>query len=219
MLTPELETKALLGRGVTDVYGRFVGRVIGIDRNPFGEMEGVQVESVGNSILTFKARQIALTPKTVTVTPEWKLEVEDVVSELSLLRKRVGALEQLNDSREIDGEIYAEILEAQKAGYMERVKMGEALAGSVKSQLGTVTGQIASLTKYLVNAKLDHKSGQLDDGALKLAQGSIEPSLRPLIGEKNDLVLALKKLQTVLPSRVSISENGSPLPGAGTHPR
>src|SRR2546422_6718377 len=46
----------------------------------------VQVESVGNSIITFKARQIALTPKAVTVTPEWKLEVEDVVSELSTLR-------------------------------------------------------------------------------------------------------------------------------------
>ncbi|TMI32758.1 hypothetical protein E6H29_01570 [Candidatus Bathyarchaeota archaeon] len=219
MLTPELETKALLGRGVNDIYGRFVGRVIGIDRNPFGEMEGVQVESVGNSIITFKARQIALTPKAVTVTPEWKLEVEDVVSELSTLRKRVTALEQLNDAREIDGEIYAEILEAQRAGYLERVKMGEALAGSVKSQLGTVAGQIASLTKHLVNAKLDHKSGQLDDAALKLAQSSIEPSLRPLIGEKNDLALALRKLEGVLPSRVSLSETDSPLPSAAKSAR
>jgi hypothetical protein len=212
VLTPELETKALLGRGVNDIYGRFVGRVIGIERNPFGEMEGVQVEAVGNSILTFKARQIALTPKTVTVTPEWKLEVEDVVSELSLLRKRVGALEQLNDTKEIDGEIYAEILEAQKAGYLERVKMGEALAGYVKSQLSTVTGQIASLTKHLVNAKLDHKSGQLDHDALRLTQGSIEPSLKPLIGEKHDLVLALEKLESILPSRVSISGKDSSLP-------
>src|SRR2546426_933772 len=97
-------------------------------------MEGVQVESVGNSIITFKARQIALTTKAVTVTPDWKLVDEDEV-------------------------------------------------------------------------------------ALKLAQSSIEPSLRPLIGEKNDLALALRNLEGVLPSRVSVSETDSPLPRAAKSAR
>ncbi len=91
MLSPELETKALLGRSVTDIYGRLLGRVIGIERNPFGEMEGVQVEATGGIILTAKARQMALTPKTITISPQWKLESEDIISELTLLRKREQA--------------------------------------------------------------------------------------------------------------------------------
>ncbi len=202
MLSPELETKALLGRSVSDIYGRLLGRVIGIERNPFGEMEGVQVESTGGIIITAKARQMALTPKSITISPEWKLESEDVISELSLLRKRVGALESLKDSREIDGEIYSELLESQKAGYLDKVKMATGLVSSMRSRLSEITGQITSLTRYLVNAKLDHKSGELDDDSLKLAQGSIEPSLRPLIAERNDLTASIKVVEQVLPTVV-----------------
>src|SRR5215472_5685223 len=149
MLTPELETKALLGRPVSDVYGRLLGRVIGIERNPFGEMEGVQVESTGGIIVTAKARQMALTPKTITIAPEWKLESEDIISELSLLRKRVGALESLKDSREIDAEIYSELLDSQKAGYLDKVKLARGLVSSKRSRLSEITGQITSLTRYL----------------------------------------------------------------------
>lgn len=205
MLTPELETKALLGRSVSDVYGRLLGRVIGIERNPFGEMEGIQVEATGGIILTAKARQIALTPQTITISPEWKLESEDIISELSLLRKRVSALESLKDTREIDGEIYSELLESQKAGYLDKVKLAGSLVDTMKSRLSEITSQIRSLTRYLVNAKLDHKSGELDADSLKLAQGSIEPSLRPLIAERNDLTDSIKEVEQVLPSRVSLS--------------
>ena len=205
MLTPELETKALLGRSVNDVYGRLLGRVIGIERNPFGEMEGVQVEATGGIILTAKARQMALTPKTITISPEWKLESEDIISELTLLRKRVGALESLKDSREIDGEIYSELLESQKTGYLDKVKLATALVNTMRSRLNEITGQITSLTRYLINAKLDHKSGELDEDSLKLAQGSIEPSLRPLMAERNDLTASIKIVEQVLPSRVTIN--------------
>jgi hypothetical protein len=55
-----------------------------------------------------------------------------------------------------------------------------------------------------VNAKLDHKSGDLDDESLKIAQGSIEPTLHPLIAEKADLSVSLKTLEQILPSRVTI---------------
>ena len=168
-------------------------------------MEGVQVEAVGGNIVASKSRQLALTPKSITLTPAWKLDSQDVVSELSLLRKRISALESLRDSREIDGDIYAELLESQKAGYLDKVKSAEALAGSMKSKLGEITGQISSLTKYLVNAKLDHKSGELDGVSLKLAEESIEPTLRPLIAERNDLAVSLKSLELVLPGRVTVT--------------
>ena len=195
----------MLGRSATDVYGRLLGRIIGIDRNPYGEWEGVQIEAVGGNILTAKTRQIALTPKRVTLTPEWKLDAQEIVSELSTLRKRVIALESLKDSSEIDKEIYSELLDAQKTGYLDRVKSGEALADSMKARLGEISGQISSLTKYLVHARLGHKSGEVDDASLKLAQDSIQPSLRPLIAERNDLAGELKSLQKILPARVEIS--------------
>src|SRR5215831_8409373 len=122
MFPTELESKALLGKGATDLYGRHLGRVIGIDRTPFGELAGVQIESVGGNILTAKTRQLALTPKTVKVTPEWKVNAHETISELATLRKRITALESLKSTKEIDPEIYSELLAAQKEGYLDKVK-------------------------------------------------------------------------------------------------
>jgi len=164
------------------------------------------VEAVGGHIVVAKSRQLALTPKTITLTPEWKLDSADVISELSLLRKRISALESLRDTNEIDAEIYAELLDSQKAGYVDKVKSAEALAGSMKERFVEITHKISSLTKYLVNAKLDHRSGELDGASLKLAQESIEPTLRPLIAERNDLANSLKTLEQVLPERISITQ-------------
>jgi len=205
LITSELETKALLGHSVIDTYGRSLGRVIGIERNAFGELESVQVEAAGGQIAIAKARQIALTPKSITLTPEWKLESEDIISELSLLRKRISALESLKETKEIDNEIYVELVDSQKAGYLEKVRTAEALAASMKRRLSEVADNISSLTRYLVNAKLDHKSGDLDDESLKIAQGSIEPTLHPLIAEKADLSVSLKTLEQILPSRVTVA--------------
>ena len=204
MMAPELETKALLGHSVIDTYGRSLGKVIGIERNAFGELESVQVEAAGGQIAIARARQIALTPKSITLTPEWKLESEDIISELTILRKRIGALESLKDAKEIDNEIYSELVESQKQGYLEKVKVAEALANSIKRRLSEVKDNMSSLTRYLVNAKLDNKSGELDDESLRIAQGSIEPTLRPLMAEKVDLAGSLKTLEQILPSRVTI---------------
>ena len=195
----------MLGRDVRNVYGRTLGRIVGLERNAFGELEGVQVESVGGQIITAKARQLALTPNIITLTPEWKIETEDLISELSLLRKRVTALESLRNSGEIDMEIYTELLDSQKAGYLDKVKATEGLAGSVKNRLTEITSQISSLSRYLVNAKLEHKSGELDEASLRLAEKSIEPTLGPLIAERNDLSRSLKILVEALPTKVNVT--------------
>ena len=209
MFPTELESKALLGKGAADLYGRQLGRIIGIDRTPFGELSGVQIEAVGGNILTAKTRQVSLTPKTVTVTPEWKLSARDTVSELATLHKRITALESLKDSKEIDPEIYNELLDAQKEGYLDKVKVGQALLNSMRERASELSGQISSLTKYLVHARLGNKSGEVDDKSLKLAQDSIQPSLRPLIAERNDLLSELRNLQEILPRRVGVSNSVS----------
>src|SRR5260370_24734202 len=115
----------------------------------------------------------------MSLTPDRKREAVDIISVLSMLRKRISAVESLKDTKEIEGEIYTELLDSQKAGYYDKVKTAEALLASMKHRLSDVGGQISSLTRYLVNAKLDHKSGELDEESLKLAQGSIEPTLHP----------------------------------------
>ncbi len=162
------------------------------------------MEAAGGNILTFKVSQVAVTPSTVTLTPEWKVESESAITELTTLRKRVTALESLKGSEEINFEIYAEILGAQKAGYLEKVKHAQSLFDAMNARLGEIMRQISSLTKYLVNAKLDHKSGLLDESAFKTARGSIEPSLKPLMAERNELTTKLKTLEQVLPQRVSM---------------
>lgn len=198
MISTELEVKALLGRRVTDDYGRNIGRIIAIDRNAFGEMEGVQVEAAAGQIVEAKATQLAVTPSMVKVTADWKLQVDLLVSELSLMRKRVQALGSLKDSKDIDLEIYEELLVAQKVGYADKLAVGRQLVESMKQKLRDVAAQVGSLTRHLATAKLDHKSGVLDEQSLRITQDSIQPTLAPLMAEKADLTKSLRALEPVL---------------------
>lgn len=198
MISTELETRALLGRNVTDTYGRNIGRIIGLERNLYGELDAVQVEVNAGQIINAKQRQLSVTPKTVRLTPEWKMEADDIIQELSVLHKRVLALEELKNSGEIAGEIYVELLDGQKNGYADKIQVGRRLLDSMNNRLSTIAAQISSLTKYLATAKLDHKSGILDESSFKIAEQSIEPSLRPLIEEKTDLTNAIRQLRKTL---------------------
>lgn len=193
-----METRALLGRNVTDSYGRNLGRVIGLEKNHFGELEAVQVEALAGQIVSAKTRQLSVTPKSVSLTPEWKLDSNDLIQELSILRKRVSALEELRSSGEIGGEVYNELLSAQKTGYAEKLHSGRQLLESMSQRHAGITAQISSLTKYLANAKLDHKSGILDESSFKIAEQSLKPTLAPLIMEKADLASTMKELETIL---------------------
>src|SRR5436309_1435574 len=82
MLSPELEAKALLGKSISDVYGRSLGRIIGVNRNQFGEMEGLEVESPGGNVIDIPSKSIMLTPKIVTATPEWKVDAHELTGEI-----------------------------------------------------------------------------------------------------------------------------------------
>jgi len=205
MLSPELEAKALLGKSITDVYGRSLGRIIGVNRNQFGEMEGLEVESQGGNVIDVPSKSIMLTPKTITATPEWKVDAHELTGEIATVKRRIVALEGLRDKGDVDREIYEELLEAQRSGYMSKVKQTEALVASLRAKLERTNNQLTSLTKHLVNAKLDYQSGEIDEASMKLAVGSIEPSLKPLIAEKNDLSSTLKTLEDLLPAHVRAS--------------
>jgi len=205
MLSPELEAKALLGKSISDVYGRSLGRIIGVNRNQFGEMEGLEVESPGGNVIDIPSKSIMLTPKMVTATPEWKVDAHELSGEIATVKRRIVALEGLRDKGDVDREIYEELLEAQRSGYLSKVKQTEALVGALRAKLERTNNQLTSLTKHLVNAKLDYQSGEIDEASMKLAVGSIEPSLKPLIAEKNDLSTTLKTLEDLLPAHVRAS--------------
>ena len=205
MLSPELEARALLGKSISDVYGRALGRIIGVNRNQFGEMEGLEVESPGGNVIDVPSKSIMLTPKMITATPEWKVDAHELTTEIATVKKRIVALEGLRDKGDVDSEIYEELLEAQRSGYLSKVKQTEALVGIIRTKLERTNNQLTSLTKHLVNAKLDFQSGEIDEASMKLAVGSSEPSLKPLIGEKNDLSSTLKTLEDILPARVRTS--------------
>ncbi len=206
MLSPELEAKALLGKSISDVYGRALGRIIGVNRNQFGEMEGLEVESPGGNVIDVPSKSIMLTPKMITATPEWKVDAHELTTEIATVKKRIVALEGLRDKGgDVDREIYEELLEAQRSGYLSKVKQTEGLVGTIRAKLERTSNQLTSLTKHLVNAKLDFQSGEIDEASMKLAVGSIEPSLKPLIAEKNDLSSTLKTLEEILPAHVRTS--------------
>src|SRR2546421_9543727 len=97
MLSPELEAKALLGKSINDVYGRALGRIIGVNRNQFGEMEGLEVESPGGNVIDIPSKSIMLKPKMVTETPDRNVDAHELTSDIPTVEQQLVALEGLRD--------------------------------------------------------------------------------------------------------------------------
>src|SRR2546428_12129102 len=125
------------------------------------------------------------TPKMVTDTPEWKVDAHELTGEIATVKRRIVALEGLRDKGDVDREIYEELLEAQRSGYLSKVKQTEVLVGALRAKLERTNNQLTILTEHLVNVKLDYQSGEIDEVSMKLVVGSIEPSLKAFIVVKN----------------------------------
>src|SRR2546430_16620016 len=115
MLSPEREAKALLGKSISDVYGRPLGRIIGVNRNQFGEMEGLEVESPGGNVIDIPSKSIMLTPKMVTATPEWKVDAHELSGDIATVNRRIDALQGLRGKGDVDRDVFDALLQAQRS--------------------------------------------------------------------------------------------------------
>jgi len=189
-----------VGKPVTDTYGRNIGRLIGVATNAKDEVVSVAFELANGELLQCPSSQLLMKGDSLVFTPSWRIEAIQLQKEFELATRRVRALDELNKSGELQGEIYTS-LKTQHESVAEEVKgRRQALLSSLEERLADLNSQLRDLQTLLANNKMLHTSREIDESAYLTASEAIRSGLDRTLTEKKDIeevVDHLSKLETL----------------------
>ncbi len=190
-----------VGKAVNDTYGRNIGRLIGLTTNAKDEVVSVALELANGELLQCASSQILVKGDSLVYTPSWRIEAIQLQKEFEVATRRVNALDELNRSGELQGEIYTS-LKKQNESVVEEVKgRRQGLISGLEERLADLNSQLRDLQTLLANNKMLHTSREIDDYAYQAASEAIRSGLERTLTEKKDIeevVEHLSKLETLI---------------------
>jgi ElaB/YqjD/DUF883 family membrane-anchored ribosome-binding protein len=206
-----VELRLLIGRAATDIYGRKIGRVVALSLNTDDELQSIQIQPEGGQLLQYPRYCIMLYKDDLVLLPQWKVETEAVRRELNFTERRVNALNELMNDKELPREVYEEFRRSQEAALVEIRRKGESLLHQLKERVQKTADEVAELTSFLVGLKLEFRAGEMDKESLDSAYKAVEPSLNAAVAEKQDIENALTELSRLCqPQEEQYVPHGSP---------
>src|SRR6185312_12588039 len=147
-----------VGKKVKDMYGTYIGKVIGIVTDIEGSIEAVGVDCGSSGIKNLPYEQLLVQGDYVIFIPRWRLEAQKLLREKSLALKRIKALQEIvaeNDIMRDDAEF----------AYLKYEKRLDKLGESTKEIIEKLHERISELDieskrikSVLFDAKLQYKS-------------------------------------------------------------
>ena len=150
-----------VGKQVKDMYGAYVGKVIGLVTDIDGSIESVGVDCGSTGLQKLSYEQLLVQGDYVIFIPKWRMEAQKLLRQKNLTLKRVKALENLveeNDLMKDDAEglhlIYEKRLADLESNEQEVVNM-------LNSRLRELDVQSTTIKTIIFDAKLQYRSNDI----------------------------------------------------------
>lgn len=152
-----------VGKKVKDMYGTYIGKVIGIITDIEGSVESVSVDCGSGGIKNLPYEQLLVQGDYVIFIPRWRLDAQKLLREKSLALKRIRALQDIvseNDGMKDDAELV----------YLKYEKRLDKLGENTKEIIEKLHQRISELDiesrrikSVLFDAKLQYKSSEITE--------------------------------------------------------
>jgi len=192
-LSLELGRK-FLGKPITDSYGRSLGRVVGLAADVKNEVGLIEIELGNGEFFSCPSYQVSFKGDSATYIYQWRIDADHVEKELDLALRRLRALEELFRVGEIPKDIYEEFRKQHENAVTQLKDRRQTVVTGLKDKVGRLNLQIKELQTFLASLKMQHTTGDIDDGTYKDASGSIEAGLNRAFSEKDDLEAVIEGL-------------------------
>ena len=164
-----------VGKKVKDMYGAYVGKVIGLVTDIDGSIESVGVDcgSIGLKQLLYE--QLLVQGDYVIFIPKWRMEAQKLLRQKNLTIKRVKALENLveeNDLMKDDAEVLHLIYEKR---LVDLENNEQYVINALNSRLQELDSQSTTIKTIIFDAKLQYRSNDIaEDTYQQINTNSIE---------------------------------------------
>ena len=183
-----------VGKKVKDMYGTYIGKVIGIVTDIDGSIESVSVDCGSTGIKNLPYEQLLVQGDYVIFIPRWRLDAQKLLREKSMALKRIKALQGIvaeNDNMKDDAEF----------AYLKYEKRLDKLGQTTKEiterlhqRLSELEIESKRIKSVLFDAKLQYKSNEITEEIYQQISLNTNELLDHISLEKTEIKNIMNKL-------------------------
>jgi len=157
----------IIGKHVKDMYGTFMGKVIGTITEIDGSIQSVGIDCGSQGLQQIQFEQLVVQGETVIFIPKWRLDSQRLIREKQLTLRRLKALMDIvseNDDMKADAEI---IHEKYKSKLTSLNEMEFEIKSKLNGRLIELDTQIKSVKMLSFDAKVQFKSNEISEATFE----------------------------------------------------
>ena len=153
----------IIGKNVKDMYGTFMGKVIGTITDIDGSIQSIGIDCGSQGLQQIQYEQIVVQDDAVIFIPKWRLDSQRLIREKQLTLRRLKALIDIvseNDHMKADAEI---IHEKYKSKLVTLDETESEIKAKLEERLAELDEQTKSAKMLLFDAKVQCKSNEISE--------------------------------------------------------
>ena len=154
-----------VGKQVKDMYGTFMGKVVGIITDTDGSIESVGVDCGSSGLKQLPYEQLLVQGDYVIYIPRWRLDAQKILRQKSLTLQRIKGLQDIvaeNDLMKDDAELVYLKYEKRLHDLGENEK---SVNEKLEARLDELDTENKSIKTVLFDAKLQFRSNEITEEA------------------------------------------------------
>jgi hypothetical protein len=181
------EKLGFVGKQVKDIYGTYIGKVVGIITEIDGEIETVGVDCGSGGLKQLPYEQLVIQGDYVFFIPKWRLDAQKLLRQKSLTLKRIKALQDIvaeNDSMKEDAELV--YLKYEKK--LVEIEGGEKQVNDrLTARLAELDAETKSIKAVLFDAKLQFRSNEMKEETYQQIKVQTDELIEHITNEKTEI--------------------------------
>ena len=152
-----------MGKQVKDMYGTFMGKVVGMITDSDGSIESVSIDCGSGGLKQLAYEQLLVQRDYVIYIPKWRLDTQKLLRQKNLILKRIKALQDIvteNDLMKDDAELVYLKYEKRLHALEEDEKT---LNEQLQARLNELDSESKNIKAVLFDSKLQYKSNEVTE--------------------------------------------------------
>ncbi|MFB5619662.1 MAG: CdvA-like protein [Nitrosopumilus sp.] len=153
----------IIGKNVKDMYGTFMGKVVGTITDIDGSIQSVGIDCGSQGLQQIQYEQLVVQGEVVIFIPKWRLDSQRLIREKQLTLRRLKALIDIvseNDDMKADAEIIHEKYKSKLVSLDETEREIKAI---LEARLTELNEQMKSAKMLSFDAKVQYKSNEISE--------------------------------------------------------
>lgn len=199
-----------IGKQVKDMYGTYMGKVIGMITDIDGSIESVSVDCGYAGLKQLMYEQLLVQGDYVIFIPKWRLDVQKLLRQKNLALQRIKALQEMVTANDL----MREDVELVYIKYQKRLQdledKGKIVMEQLQERLNQIDTESQNIKSVLFDAKLQYRSNEIPEETYQQISLSTNDLIEHINLEKGEINNVISRLNQQTFEKIDLNSVQNP---------